>query len=471
MAGWGLCKGVRGLAVSTTACAGWLLAAQPAFSDTLEGSLVLAYQNNPTLNAQRASVRATDEGVPQALSGYRPRVTFNGSVGPQYTDSLTRSSTSRATYTQLSGNMTPSNLGVTGTQTLFNGFQTPNRTRQAESQVQAARETLRVTEQITLLNAVTAYMNLLRDSAILDLQRRNVEVLQEQLRQTRDRFNVGEVTRTDVAQSESRLAAGRSQVLSAEATYKASVATYRQVIGIEPGRLAPGSPVDRFSPSTQGASIGVGTATHPAVTSAQYSVDAALLQVKVAEGALYPTLALQGNVQQSYESSLLQLRTFNASAIAQLTVPIYQGGAEYSLIRQAKETLGQRRLDLDTARDQVRQSIVQAWGQLEAAKANIEATQAQVQAAEIALNGVREEARVGQRTTLDVLNAQQELVNARVALVSAQRDRVVASYTLLSAVGRLSPQVLGLQVPVYDANVHYQQVRDVWAGVRTPDGR
>ena len=471
MAGWAHCKRVRRLAVSTTACAGWLLAAQPAVSDTLEGSLVLAYQNNPTLNAQRASVRATDEGVSQALSGYRPRVTVNGSIGSQYTDSLTRSATFAATYTQLSGNMTPSNVGVTATQTLFNGFQTPNRTRQAESQVQAARETLRVFEQGTLLNAVTAYMNLLRDSAILDLQRRNVEVLQEQLRQTRDRFNVGEVTRTDVAQSESRLAAGRSQVLSAEATYKASVATYRQVIGIEPGRLAPGSPVDRFSPPTQVASIGVGTATHPAVTSAQYSVDAALLQVKVAEGALYPTLALQGNVQQSYESSLLQLRTFNASAIAQLTVPIYQGGAEYSLIRQAKETLGQRRLDLDTARDQVRQSIVQAWGQLEAAKANIEATQAQVQAAEIALNGVREEARVGQRTTLDVLNAQQELVNARVALVSAQRDRVVASYTLLAAVGGLSPQVLGLRVPLYDANVHYQQVRDVWAGVRTPDGR
>ena len=207
------------------------------------------------------------------------------------------------------------------------------------------------------------------------------------------------------------------------------------------------------------------------MTSAQYSVDAALLQVKVAEGALYPTLALQGNVQQSNEASLLALKTFSASAVAQLVVPIYQGGAEYSLIRQAKETLGQRRLDLDTSRDQVRQGVVQAWGQLEAAKANIDATQAQVQAAEIALNGVREEARVGQRTTLDVLNAQQELVNARVSLVSAQRDRVVASYTLLAAVGGLSPQVLGLRVPVYDANVHYQQVRDVWAGVRTPDGR
>ena len=443
----------------------------PAPADTLNGSLVLAYQNNPTLNAQRASVRATDEGVPQALSGYRPRVNINGSIGAQYIDTTSRSSTFAATYTQLSGNMTPNNYGLTATQTLFNGFQTPNRTRQAESQVQAARETLRVSEQTILLSAVTAYMNLLRDAAILDLQRRNVEVLQEQLRQTRDRFNVGEVTRTDVAQSESRLAAGRSQVLNAEAVYKASVATYRQVIGIEPGKLAPGSPVDRFSPRTLAASTGLATATHPAVTSAQYNVDAALLQVKVAEGALYPTLALQGNVQQSNEASLLALRTFSASAVAQLVVPIYQGGAEYSLIRQAKETLGQRRLDLDTARDQVRQSVVQAWGQLDAAKANIDATQAQVQAAEIALNGVREDARVGQRTTLDVLNAQQELVNARVALVSAQRDRVVASYTLLAAVGGLSPQVLGLRVPLYDANVHYQQVRDVWAGVRTPDGR
>ena len=367
--------------------------------------------------------------------------------------------------------MTPYNYGITATQTLYNGFQTSNRTRQAESQVQAAREQLRVSEQSVLLSAVTAYMNLLRDAAILDLQRRNVEVLQEQLRQTRDRFNVGEVTRTDVAQSESRLAAGRSQVLSAEAIYKASVATYRQVIGVEPGKLAPGSPVDRFSPQNLPASVGIATATHPAVTNAQYSVDAALLQVKVAEGALYPTLALQGSVLQQNESSQNALKTFNATVLGQLTVPIYQGGAEYSLMRQAKETLGQRRLDLETARDQVRQNVVQSWGQLDAAKANIDATQAQVQAAEIALNGVREEARVGQRTTLDVLNAQQELVNARVALVSAQRDRVVASFTLLSAVGRLSPQVLGLRVPVYDANVHYQQVRDTWAGVRTPDGR
>ncbi len=163
--------------------------------------------------------------------------------------------------------------------------------------------------------------------------------------------------------------------------------------------------------------------------------------------------------------------SYNASVLGILSVPIYQGGSEYSLIRQAKETLGQKRLDLDNSRDTVRQNVVQSWGQLEAAKANIQATQSSVQANEIALNGVREEARVGQRTTLDVLNAQQALVNARVSLVSAQRDRVVASYTLLSAVGRLSPQMLGLRVPTYNPRVHYEQVRDSWAGMRTPDGR
>jgi outer membrane protein len=144
---------------------------------------------------------------------------------------------------------------------------------------------------------------------------------------------------------------------------------------------------------------------------------------------------------------------------------------EYSTIRQSKEMLGQKRIDLETARDQAQASVIQAWGQLQAAKAQIEATQSQVTAAEIALNGVREEARVGQRTTLDVLNAQQELVNDRVALVSAQRDRVVASYTLLSSVGGLTAQHLALKVPIYDPIVHYMQVRDSWAGVRNPDGR
>ena len=378
-----------------------------------------------------------------------------------------------ATYATLSGYNSPFSAGVTATQTLFNGFQTANKTRQAESQVFAARETLRQTVQAVLLNGATAYMNLLRDTAILDLQRRNVEVLQEQLRQTRDRFNVGEVTRTDVAQAESSLAAGRSQVLTAQANYTASGATYRQVIGTNPGHLVAATPVDRFSPHTLPGAIAVGTASNPAVTLAQYNVDVAQLAVKVAEGALYPTVSVQGSFVQNYgvAGSLNVMQSYTGSVIGSVSVPIYQGGAEYSLVRQAKETLGQKRIDMDTARDSARQNVVQAWGQLDAAKANIDATQAQVQAAEIALNGVREEARVGQRTTFDVLTAQQTLVNARVAVVTAQHDRVVASYTLLAAVGRLSPQVLRLHVPVYDSRVHYHQVRDSWAGVRTPDGR
>jgi outer membrane protein len=451
-------------------------AATGSSADTLPWALAQAYQNNPQLNAQRAAARVTDEGVPQALSGYRPRISLSASIAEQYLDTLTKSTSTPGappTYTSTFGNTAVQTYGGTITQTLLNGYQTASRTRQAEQLVSAARETLRLAEQNVLLAAATAYMNLIRDAAILDLQRRNVEVLQEQLRQTRDRFNVGEVTRTDVAQAESRLAAGRSSMLGAESNYTTSRSTYRQVIGVEAGKLAPASPVDRLSPSTLPQAVAQARARHPSVTTAMFNVDAAALQVKIAEGALYPTVNLVGSAQKTFgsPSSLSTIESFVGSVAGQMTVPVYQGGTEYSTIRQAKETLSQRRVELDTARDQVRQTLVQSWGQLEAAKAQVEATQAQVAAAEIALNGVREEARVGQRTTLDVLNAQQELVNARVALVTAQRDRVVASYTLLAAAGRLSAQVLALSVPIYDPAVHYHQVRDTWVGVRTPDGK
>jgi outer membrane protein len=439
----------------------------PAGAETLEQALVQSYQNNPQLNAQRAAARATDENVAIALGGYRPRVTATSSLSEVYLENVARGAGRTA------GENAVTTVGATGTQTLFNGFQTGNRTRQAESQVFSARETLRNTEQTVLLSAVTAYMNLLRDGAVLELQRSNVNVLEATLRQTRDRFSAGEVTRTDVAQAESRLAAGRSQLLTAESNYVTSKAQYRQVIGLEAGKLTPAMPVDRFSPRTLVAARARAATEHPTITVANYNVDVALFQVKIAEGALYPTLQLQGSVNKSFGSTtnLNSLQNFSASVGGQLSVPIYQGGQEYATIRQAKETLGQRRLDLDTARDQVQSTVTQAWGQLEAAKAQIESTTAQVNAAEIALNGVREEARVGQRTTLDVLNAQQDLVNARVALVTAQRDRVVASYTVLAATGAFSPQVLGLKVQGYDPVTHYHQVRDNWAGVRTPDGR
>jgi outer membrane protein len=450
-----------------------------ASADTLPGALTQAYVCNPQLNSQRAVVRATDEGVPQALSGYKPRVTATGSVGQQYTSGVSKTTVASGplagtpNYPRIGAGYTPSSVGVTVNQTLYNGLQTANRTRQAESNTSIARETLRVTEQTILLNAATVYMDLLRDGALLELQRRNVEVLQEQLRQTRDRFIVGEVTRTDVAQAETNLAAGRASVLSAEAQYARSKATYRQVIGVEPGTLQPGAPIDRLSPSRLPVAIEIARARHPSVGVAMFGIDFAVLQVKINEGSLYPTATLSGSVQQQWETDLTRqaLQQFNAFVLGQLNVPIYQGGGEYSLIRQAKETVGQKRIDLDTARDAAQANVVTVWAQLEAAKAQILATQAQVASAEIALNGVREEARVGQRTTLDVLNAIIVLVNARTATVTAQHDRVVASYNLLAGVGELNLPKLGLNIPLYDPMVHYEQIRDAWAGVRIPDGR
>jgi outer membrane protein len=449
-----------------------------AGSGTMDIALVQSYQNNPQLNSQRAATRAIDENVPTALAGYRPRVSGTASLTDQYLDTLTRAGISQTTggavYAQTKAASAVQSYGITATQTLFNGLQTAGRTRQAEGQVFAARETLRTTEQNVLLSAATAYMNLLQTAAILELQRSNVNVLEVTLRQTRDRFTAGEVTRTDVAQAESRLSGGRSQLSLAESNYVTAQAQYLQVVGVPPpSRLAPAPAVDRLSPRTLDGAIGRGRTEHPLITTAMYNVDIALQQVKIAEGALAPIVQAVGNVQKTYGSAQANavIEQLTASLAAQLTVPIYQGGAEYATIRQAKETLGQRRIDLDTARDQVQATVTQAWGQLEAAKAQIDATQSQVTSAEVALNGVREEARVGQRTTLDVLNSQQDLVNARVALVTAQRDRVVASYTVLASTGALSPQILGLRIEVYDPVTHYQQVRDAWGGVRAPDGR
>ena len=466
-----------GVKVFTGAAAAVLLLAvmgpAPVLADTIEAALVRAYQNNPQLNAQRASVRSTDENVPQALSGYRPRVAVTGSAGYQYTDtnSTAGGTPTNIVRTEIHGANSPRSVGATVSQTLFNGQQTANKTRAAESQVSGAREGLRVLEQTVLLSAATIYMDYLRDSAIVEVQRSNVRVLEQTLKQTKDRFNVGEVTRTDVAQSEAQLAAGNTQLLTAEANLTTTRSNFRRIIGNEPSALAPGSPVDRYLPGSLPSAVDLGLTENPNVTAAMFGIDVSYLQTKVNEGALLPTVTLQGSVQQSYEQTLTIYRSFGASVIGQLSIPVYQGGAEYALIRQSKESLTQQRLFLEQTRDQTRANVVTAWGQLVAGKAQVQSAQSQVSASEIALNGVREEAKAGQRTTLDVLNAQQALVNARVALVTAQHDRVVASYAVLNAVGRLSPQVLNLATTVYDPSVHYHQVRDSWIGVRIPDGK
>jgi outer membrane protein len=453
-----------------------IVAAPQARSETLETALVKAYGNNPQLNAQRAGVRATDEGVSKAQAGYRPKLTASADIGAQYLNYRFPSPgfglPGNTTRTQIQTfNNVPRGAQAQLSQTLYDSGATSNSVRQAESLVLAARETLRNTEETILFSGAQAYMNVLRDTATLNLQKSNVDVLEEQLRQTRDRFNVGEVTRTDVAQAESRLEGARSAVSAAEATLKGDIATYRQIIGVEPKTLAPGRPVGRLNPATLDGALKAAFAGNPAIVSALYNVDAAELQVKISEAALGPNLSLQAIVQHRDDFNLPNDQRMQAQVTATLTVPIYQGGAEYSAIRQAKEVLGQQRLLADQVRDQVRQLVVAAWANLDASKAQVLAAQAQISASEVALNGVREEAKVGQRTTLDVLNAQQDLLNARVALVSAQHDVVVNSYQLLQGVGRLTLDFVTPQSERYDPEVHYQQVRDVWWGTQIPSGR
>ncbi|MFT0890856.1 TolC family outer membrane protein [Pseudochelatococcus sp. G4_1912] len=438
----------------------------PASAETMVDALAKAYATNPTLNAQRASLRATDENVPQALSGYRPTVNGSGSASVERTD--------RRIPGGVGGTDTlyPSSFGIQLDQNIFDGNRTRNSVRAAEAQVRTGREQLRNSEQGILLNGAAAYMNVLRDTAVLNLQRNDVEVLIEQLRQTRDRFTVGEVTRTDVAQAEAQLASSRAQESVAQANLRTSIATYRQVIGDTPNKLGPGVPAERFLPKTLEQAIRIGLAEHPAIVAAMHGVDVAEFQVKVVESALYPQLGVSAGVSRNFDVSGTRNSVVTSGAVVgQLRIPLYEGGLVYSQTRQAKEQAGQQRLQVDVTRDQVQQAIVSAWANLEAAKQRITAAQAAVSANEIALAGTREEAKVGQRTTLDVLNAQQTLLGSRVLLVSAQRDRIVASYEVLNAIGRLSAETLGLKVASYDAKLHFQKVRNKWIGTTTPDGR
>jgi outer membrane protein len=454
-----------------------LAMAMDGAAETMSGALARAYMGNPDLNQQRAGVRATDETLPQASATWRPTATATGQFGYNYFDLHTSGGGAMIGAVPVGGTKLrratdPGALGVTITQNIFNGNRTLNGVRQAESNIFEARETLRNTEENVLLSAATAYMNVLRDTAILDLRKNNIIVLEEQLRQTRDRFNVGEVTRTDVAEAASSLATGRSDYFTAESNLKTSVADFRRVIGIEPKRLEPARTIENLLPHTLGVAVDLALAEHPGVQAALHAVDAAALQVKLAEGQLYPSLNVVGHVERDYNlQGFPGLRFFNSAISAQLSVPIYQGGADYAAIRQAKEALGQARLQADLQRDLVREMVVSTWSQLESARAVIASSKAAVKAAEIALDGVRQEAEVGQRTTFDILFQQQVLLNARVGLVTAQRDRVVASYAVMSSVGRLSAANLNLTVTEYDPTIHFDQVKDKWFGLRTPDGR
>ena len=439
--------------------------ASHASAETMSGALAKAYGYNPDLNQQRAATRAADEGVPRATAGWRPTLSASSSIGLASTKTVDRG------VVRTDSNTVPRVNSVTLSQTLYNGGRTGNTVRQAESTVMQSRETLRQSEQEILTAGSTAYMNVLRDTALLQLQNNNVDVLKQQLKQTEDRFQVGEVTRTDVAQAQASLAQGQANAFQARFDLQNSIAIYRQVIGEQPRNLEPARPVEALLPRSLEAAMALSQKEHPRIQAALHAVDVAVLNVTVQEGALLPTVTATGNASVSREpSGFPNYQTKSWSAVASLSVPLYEGGATYSAIRQAKELVGQSRLQADLQREAVRSGVIAAWGGFQTTKLTIQSFQAQVRANEIALEGVREEAKVGQRTTLDVLNAQQTLLNSRVSLVTAQRNQVVASYALLAATGQLSAATLSLRVTTYDPTLHFDQVKDKWIGTRTPDG-
>lgn len=454
----------KSISLAALAAAISLIAPASAGAMTLEEALATAYVSNPTLNAQRAAMRATDESVPQALSGWRPTVSVNGSIGRQEveTSALRGADADRDFYG------TPNTYGVTVQQPLFNGYGTVNAVDAAENQVLAARGELTAVEQAVLLDAAQAYMNVLREMAVLDLNVNNEQVLRRQLEATQDRFQVGEITRTDVSQAESRLAGAIAGRLGAEAELQTARATFARIIGVSPENLDwPQGEMGAAVPENLPQAIELALNEQPQVIAARYAARAATEAIDVVRSELLPSVALQASAQRAYNNTGPDSFQHSQSIQAVVNVPLYQSGAVWSRLREAKHTAGQLRIQVDEALQQTRARTVQAWEGLQAARAQIESLTAQVEASQVALEGVQREAQVGARTVLDVLDAEQELLNARVNLVRARRDERVAAYQLLSALGRLTADGLGLPVTVYDPAEHYNDVRDSWFGSST----
>ena len=450
------------VALGTTALTG-LLAAGPASSDTLTEALAAAYQTNPVLQGQRAQLRATDEQVPQALSGWRPNLQAQGSYGA--VDARTELNGG----IQTKDSLRPLNGSVTLSQNIFAGGRTVNATDQAEASVRAGRATLESVEQTTLLNAVRAYMDVIRDQSVVELNKNNVQVLKRQLEATTDRFRVGELTRTDTAQAEARLSQARSSLTAAEAQLTASRSFYQRVVGQMPGTLERPESVAGLPQSEEDARR-IAEENNPTLRAARHGEEATRSAINVAKGALLPTFDVQAQYRYGRDpsSTISTIRDVEESSIlGVLTIPLYQSGVEYSQVREAKERNNQSRMEVMAALREVDEAVRNAWEVLRASRSSIVSTTEQVRASEIALEGVKQESEVGARTTLDVLNAEQEYLNARVALVSAERDLAVAEYGLLAGMGMLTARQLELPVEYYDPQENYGEVRNKLIGFGT----
>lgn len=481
-------KGSRLMAaVFATLLVSVFLAIPQAAAESLEQALSSTYTYNPRIDAERARLRATDEEVARAMSGYRPRIDANADVNYEFTKNKTsvgRTGTGRrdqqsSQTVQPPGNIKdsttlyPHSTSVDLTQNIFDGFQTTNAVREAEALVRSGREVLRSVEQDVFLEAVTAYMDVVRDQAIVLLRENNVAVLTRELKATQDRFAVGEVTRTDVAQAEARRAASVSALDLARANLKISRATYERVVGHPPNNVVEQQPREDLLPSSLEQAMEISTGENPTVIAALYDEQRARHTVDRIRGELLPQAQLEANYRQSFDLSENLEEQHNATVTGRVTMPLYEGGEITARVRQAKQTHVSLLQEVERARTETQAFVVSAWSQLLAFRAQMESDIVQVEANRTALAGVREEEKVGQRTLLDVLDAEQELLNSEVQLVTTRRNLVVAAYTVLQAIGRLDAAQLGVASEVYDPETHYFEVRRKWWGlsITHPDGR
>lgn len=449
-----------------------LVAALPASlrAESLNMALANAYQCNPRVDAERARLRATDEEVARAHSGYRPIITGNADFNYQV-------QRTRPGGTEESK---PRGYSIDAVQPVFSGFRTFYGVKQSEAEVRAGRETLRSVEQEVLLQAVTAYMDVVRDQAILRLRESDVRFLTEELKATRDRFSVGEVTKTDTAQAEARRSAAVSALELARANLQTSRAVYERVTCQPPGSVSDPGVRAKGLPGSIAEAINISVQESPVVVAALYREESARHAVDLIRGELLPTVQLEASYSDRFPGGssngglgggLSEIET--TTLTGRVNVPIYEGGEVYARVRQAKHLHVSRLQEIEQARTEVQESVVTAWSQYVAARAQLTSDQAQVSANQTALSGVREEERVGQRTLLDVLDAQRELLNSQVQVVTTHRNLVVSAYSVLSTVGRLNVLGLGVSDPVYDPEEHYLEVRRKWWGlsITHEDGR
>ena len=428
---------------------------------SLEQILSRTYLTNPEINSERAKLRALDEENPRARSGYRPKINFNADITSQ------RVKTNPSALNDGKNRHGGYTVGLV--QPIFRGLRTINSIRKADANIYAGREDLRSVEQKIFLNAVTAYVDVIRDRAVLRLRRNNASVIAEQRRATEDRFAVGEVTKTDVSQAKARHSAALSQLNTARANLKTSRAIFEQIVGSNPNGLRAPRGIGKFLPQTLNSSLKRGMDEHPAILGANYREISATHQIHLIRGEFLPEINLEGSYTDRFHPSSGVDRQRTGIIKGTFKMPFYAGGEISARVRQAKQTVLQRRHDLQTANRTVRSDVIASWGQVTSIKAQLSADRAQVSATGTALDGVREEEKVGQRTVLDVLDAQQEHLDAQVELAITKRNLVVARYRLLAATGRLSAVELGLKVQRYEPTAHFDRVERKWFGTRVEE--